>query len=69
MQPCGVILIGEKLLFMWSRDQCLAKREKMHHFSLALGFGIALGLRYDSVNWFGLGTRLGFGSEIREPGL
>ena len=41
MQPWGVM--GEKLIFMWSRDQCLAKREKRLHLSVELGFGIGLG--------------------------
>ena len=64
MQPLGVM--GEKLLFRWSRDQCSAKREKWLHFSVVLGFGIGLGLGYDLGYWLGLGFRfgLGFGSEI-----
>ena len=37
MQPWGVM--GEKLHFRWSRDQCPAKREKRFHFSVGLGFG------------------------------
>ena len=61
--------MGEKLIFLWSRDQCSAKREKRLHFSVGLGFGIGLG--YDSG--YGLGLRfrlgLGFGSEIRTQGL
>ena len=63
--------MGEKLLFRWSRDQCLAKREKRLHFSAGLGFGIGLGLGYDSGYWLGLGLGfgLGFGSEIKAQGL
>ena len=63
--------MGEKLLFRWSRDQCLAKREKWLHFSVGLGFGIGLGLGYDSGYWLllGFGLGLGFGSEIRAQGL
>ena len=40
--------MDEKLIFMWSRDQCSAKRDKRLRFSLGLGFGIGLGLWYDS---------------------
>ena len=63
--------MGEKLIFMWSRDQCSAKREKKVHYSVRLGFGIGLGLGYDSGYWLGLGFGLGsgFGSEIRAKGL
>ena len=59
--------MGEKLTFMWSRDQCSAKRDKRLRFSVGLGFGIGLGLWYDSGYWLGLGFGLGleFGSEIR----
>ena len=39
--------MGEKLIFMWSRDQCSTKREKRLHFSVRLGFGMGLGLGYD----------------------
>ena len=60
MQPWGVM--GEKLTFVWSRDQCSAKREKRLHFSVGLGFGIGSGLGYDSGYWIGLGSW--FGSEI-----
>ena len=64
--------MGEKLLLRWSRDQCLAKREKRFYFSVRLGFGIGLGLGlgYDSGYWLGLGFGLGsgFGSEIRAQG-
>ena len=59
--------MGEKLIFMWSRDQCSAKRDKRLRFSVGLGFGIGLGLRYDLEYWLGFG--LGFGSEIRARGL
>ena len=59
--------MGKKLIFMWSRDQCSAKRDKRLRFSLGLGFGIEIGLWYDSGDWLGLGLR--FGSEIREHGL
>ena len=63
--------MGEKLIFMWSRDQCSAKREKRLHFSVGLGFGIGLWLGYDSGYWIGLefGLGSGFGSEIRAEGL
>ena len=63
--------MGEKLIFMRSRDQCLAKRDKRLRFSVRLGFGIGLGLWYDSGYWLGLGFMLGlgFGSEIRARGL
>ena len=44
---------GRKSDFMWSRDQCSAKRDKRLRFSVGLGFGIGLG----------------FGSEIRARGL
>ena len=64
--------MGEKLIFMWSRDQCSAKREKRPNFSVGLGFGIGLGLgyKYDSGYWIGLGFGLGsgFGSEIGAQG-
>ena len=53
--------MGKKLIFMWSRDQCSAKREKRLHFSVGLGFGIGLGLGYDSRYWIGLGFVLGSG--------
>ena len=59
--------MGKKLLFRWSRDQFLVKREKWLHFSVGLGFGIGLGLGYDLGYWLGLG--LGFGSEIKAKGL
>ena len=54
--------MGEKLIFVWSRDQCSAKREKRLHFSVGLG----LGLGYDLGYWIGLGFGIGsgFGSEI-----
>ena len=52
--------MGEKLIFMRSRDQCSAKREKRLHFSVGLGFGIGLGLGYESGYWLGLVS--GFGS-------
>ena len=63
--------MGEKLIFMWSRDQCSAKRDKRLRFSVKLAFGIGLGLWYDSGYWLGLGIGLGsgFGSEIRARGL
>ena len=63
--------MGDKLLFRWSRDQRLAKREIRFPFSVGLGFGIGLGLWYDSGYWLGLGlgSGLGFGSEIRTQGL
>ena len=59
------------MLFMWSRDQCLAKREIMLYSSVGLGFGIRLGLGYDSGHWLGLGLGLGveIGSEIRAQGI
>ena len=59
------------MIFMWSRDQCSAKREKRLHFSVRLGFGMGLGLGYDLGYWFRLGFGLGsgFGSEIRAQGL
>ena len=50
--------MGEKLIFVWSRDQCSAKREKRLHFSVGLGFGIGLGLGYDSGYWIGLEFKL-----------
>ena len=59
MQPWGVM--GEKLIFMWSRDQCLAKQDKRLRFSVRFG----IGLGYDSGDWFGSGS----GSEIRAYGL
>ena len=61
--------MGEKLLFRWSRDQCSAKRGKKFYFSAGLGFGIGLGLWFDSGYWLGLGLGSGFGSEIRAQGL
>ena len=63
--------MGEKLIFMWSRDQFSAKREKRLHFSVGLGFGIGLGLGYDLGCWLGLGLglRSGFGPEIKAQGL
>ena len=63
--------MGEKLIFMRSRDRCSAKREKRLHFSVGSGFGVGLGLRYESGYWLGLGFELesGFGSEIRAQGL
>ena len=59
--------MGEKLIFMWSCDQCTAKRDKKLRFFVGLGFRIGLGLWYDSGYWLGLGYRLGlgFGPEIR----
>ena len=59
--------MGEKLIFMWSRDQRSAKRDRRLRFSIGLGFGIGLELWYDSGYWLGLGLGfgLGFGSEIR----
>ena len=51
--------MGEKLIFVWSRDQCSGKREKRLHFSVGLGFGIGLGLGYDSRYWIALGFGLG----------
>ena len=57
--------MGEKLIFMWSRDQCSAKRDKRLRFSVGLGFGIGLELGYDLGYWLGLG----FGSEIKAQGL
>ena len=63
--------MGEKLLFRWSRDQCLAKREKRLDSSVGLGFGIGSELGYDSGHWLGLGfgLSLGFEPEIRTQGL
>ena len=63
--------MGEKLIFVRSRDQCSAKREKRLHFSVGLGFGIGLGLEYDSGYWIGLGfgLRSGFVSEIGAQAL
>ena len=57
--------MDEKLLFMWSRDQCLDKREKWLHTSVGLGFGIVLGYG------LGLGFRseLGYRYDIRAQGL
>ena len=56
---------------MWSRDQCLAKREIRLYSSVGLGFGIGLGLLlgYDLGHWLGLGFGLGFGPDIRAQGL
>ena len=54
MQSWGVI--GQKLLFRWSRDQCLANWEKRLHFSVGLGFGI--GLRLGVRAWFGVLIRV-----------
>ena len=51
--------MGEKLLFRWTRDQCSAEREKLFHFSVGLGFGIRLGLGYNSGYWLVLGFGLG----------
>ena len=56
MQPGEVI--GEKLLYRWSRDWCLAERKTKFHFSVGLG----LDLGYD------FGYLLRFGSEIRVQG-
>ena len=63
--------MGKKPIFVWSRDQCSAKRDKRLHFSVGLGFGIGLGLGYDSGYWIGLrfGLGSGFGSEIGAQGL
>ena len=63
--------MGEKLFLRWSRDQYSAKRDKRFHFSVGLGFGIRLGLEYNSGYWLGLGFGLGsgFGSEITAQGL
>ena len=63
--------MGEKLIFMWSRDQCSAERDKRLRFSVGLGFGIGLGSWYDLGSWLeiGFGLGLGFGSEIRARGL
>ena len=61
--------MGEKLIFVWSRDQCSAKREKRLHFSVGLGFGIGLGLGYELGYWIGFGLGSGFGSEIGTQGL
>ena len=63
--------MGEKLIFVWSRDQFSAKREKRLYFSVGLGFGIGLGLGYDSGYWIGLGFGLGSGFvfEIGAQGL
>ena len=36
--------MGEKLIFTWSRDHFLAKREKKLHFLVGLRFEIGLGL-------------------------
>ena len=46
--------MGEKLTFMWSRDQCSAKRDKRLRFSVGLGFGIGLGLWYEYDSRFGV---------------
>ena len=54
---------------MLSRDQSLAKWEKRLHFSVGRGFGIRLGLEYDSGHWLRPGFGLGLGSEIRAQGL
>ena len=59
--------MGEKLVFVWSRDQCSAKREKRLHFLVGLGFGIGLGLGYNLGHWIWIGS--GFGSEIGAQGL
>ena len=65
--------MGEKLIFVWLRDQFSAKQEKRLHFSVGLGFGIGLGLGYDLGYryWLGLGFGLGsgFGPETRAQGL
>ena len=53
MQPWEVI--GEKLIFVWSRDQCSAKRMKKPYFSVWLGLLLGLG------QWYGSGGRLGLG--------
>ena len=57
--------MGEKLIFVRSRDQFSAKQEKRLHFSVRLGFGVGLGLEYDLGYWIGLGfgLRSGFVSE------
>ena len=67
MQPLGSY--ERKTVFMWSRDQCSAKREKRLHFSVGLGFGIGLGLVFDLGYWIGLGLGSGFGAEIGAQGL
>ena len=63
--------MGEKLVFVWSRDQFSVKREKRFLFSVGLGFGVGLGLGYDSGYWIKLGFELGSGfvSEIGAQGL
>ena len=63
--------MGEKLIFVRSRDQCSAKQEKRFHFSGGLGFGIGPGLGCDSGYWigFGFGLGSGFGPEIGAQGL
>ena len=63
--------MGEKLIFVWSRDQFSAKQEKRLYFSDGLGFVIGLGLGYDSGYWIGLGfgLRSGFVFEIEAQGL
>ena len=60
--------MGEKLIFVWSRDQCSAKRKKKPYFSVGLGFWVGLGLWYGSggLLGLGLGCGLGFGWGIKE---
>ena len=63
--------MDETLIFMWSRDQSSAKREKRLRISVGAGSGIELELEYDAGRWLGLlfGLGSGFGSEIRAQGL
>ena len=53
--------MGEKLVFIRSRDQCSAKRKK-NKKALPVRWGIGLG--YDLRYWLGSGLGPGFGSEI-----
>ena len=58
MQPWEVM--GEKLVFIRSRDQCSAKRKRRFHLPVRWGIGLGYDLRY----WLGSGLGSGFGSEI-----
>ena len=60
--------MGEKPIFVWSRDQCSAKWMKKLCFSVGLGFWVGLGLWYGSGGRLGLGLGfgLGFGCEIKK---
>ena len=66
MQPRGVI--GEKLLFSRSRDQCAANWCTNFNCSLGLGFGEGLGLWLSPGHLLLSGDGLGFAG-LRGPDL